>query len=188
MPWLSPANTVSSAYVLPLMPAQGRYGEGTEDSAATCLPVGTLLYTPAGWRPIETLSPGDTVWALDPVQMALTQAVVTRVEPPHPDQDLRRLVVGPVSVVLTAYHAVFVERIYPGWVSRRFVPVLELRAGDVLILANGKRVTVERVERVADVHTVLNIEVDPSHTVITEGHVVLHDATDPSWFEGILYG
>jgi len=132
--------------------------DGVTCTKTSCFPAGTPVATPRGLAPIETLRPGDPVYAWDEATGEVTARGVSEVE--------RRVARGLVRVRLadgseitaTDDHPFFVSG--SGWVRGR-----ELTAGDPLLTVD------QRAERIRSVRpepaaagTVYNVLVDGAKT------------------------
>jgi len=125
----------------------------------TCFTAGTLVRTPGGDRPIETLRAGDKVYAVDQVTGA---ELVESVEETfvRTTTTLFHLTVNGHTVTTTAEHPFMVTGM--GWVQ-----AADLRAGDLLTTPGGTVVLdATRTQTVAeqDPVTVYNIHVRTHHT------------------------
>jgi hypothetical protein len=90
-----------------------------------CLPAGTLIDTPSGQRPIESLRVGDPVWGVD---HSTGEVVATTVQRTFTNETLKPLMkVDGVS--MTGNH--------PVWTLRGYVRADEVRSDDVLCRAKG---------------------------------------------------
>lgn len=138
-----------------------------EDS---CFVAGTLVDTPDGPRPIETLVPGDVVWSVNVTSGTKHPA---RVEAVHTGTgvDFHAVRVNGVTThPMTANHPVLDAR------TQRFVPVSQLEDGARLMDASGQVTALERRSRAWELpQTVYNLQVTgPDHTFVADG-VVVHN-------------
>jgi hypothetical protein len=121
-----------------------------------CFVAGTLIHTPDGPRPIEEIWVGDKVWAHDLVtgRDELQLVVETFV---RSTTELFHLTVAGATVSTTAEHPFMVHG--RGWIDAAF-----LKAGDLLVTAEGTMVPVEAIETErrddADAETVYNFHVE----------------------------
>jgi hypothetical protein len=174
----APANHPQPGYLLRYMPAQGWPGFGTEDNAATCLEVGTLVLTPEGPRPIETLRIGEPVWAWDPAVPDLVVTRVTALDPVHTEAVWEVACEGG-HLRATAFHRVRVERLFPGWTWQGWVDCRTVQPGDILLSPTGKRLTVTAVHPVG-LRPVMNLTTAPRHNfLVAGGPFIVADAQDP---------
>ena len=148
----------------------------------TCFTAGTLVRTPGGDRPIETLRAGDKVYAVDQVTGAELVEIVEETFV-RTTTTLFHLTIGGSTVTTTAEHPFMVTGM--GWVQAG-----DLRVGDPLVTTGeptvatgGSALTIEaiRVEDLDQAHavTVYNIHVRTHHTYyVLAGDlpVLLHNA------------
>jgi hypothetical protein len=119
-----------------------------------CFVAGTLIHTPDGPRPIEEIRVGDKVWAhdlatgRDELQLVVDTFVRSTTE-------LFHLTIQGERVSTTAEHPFMVQG--RGWVDAAF-----LKAGDLLVTAEGTMVPVESIEteQRAEAETVYNFHVE----------------------------
>ena len=157
-----------------------------------CVPnsfvAGTLVESSDGLVPIETLAEGDLVWAVDPETGAAGWYPITWTTS-HEDTDLVTLSVTPLGVdgetlSSTQEHTIVVTITatleHPFWVDGAgWVDAGDLRAGDTLLSADGRRLVVQAAVRSAGPAMVYNFTVDALHTyTITELRVVVHNVDD----------
>ena len=123
-----------------------------------CFVAGTPVLTAGGLKAIEEIQPGDTVWAADPEtgEQSVKEVVQTFV---NETDELVHISVAGEEIVTTPEHPFYIPQ--KGWAE-----AISLRAGDILVLANGEYVTVEKVQ-----HEILelpvkvyNFEVEDYHT------------------------
>ena len=156
---------------------------------SSCLPnsfvAGTLVESIDGLVPIETLTEGDLVWAVDPETGNAGWYPITWTTS-HEDADLVTLSVtllGAVDEALssTQEHTVMVTITatleHPFWVEGiGWIDAGDLEAGDVLLSADGRRLVVQAAVRSAGPAMVYNFTVDALHTyTVTELRVVVHN-------------
>ncbi|MGC5166719.1 polymorphic toxin-type HINT domain-containing protein [Luteimicrobium sp. DT211] len=125
----------------------------------TCFTAGTLVSTPDGDRPIETLRAGDKVYTFD--QASGVQLLETVEETfVRTTTRLFHLTIGGATVTTTAEHPLMVTGM--GWVQ-----AADLRPGDLLTTPDGTvtldELRAETVDETAAV-TVYNIHVRAFHT------------------------
>ena len=154
-----------------------------------CMPnsfvAGTLVESIDGLVPIETLTEGDLVWAVDPETGAAGWYPITWTTK-HEDAELVTLSVTllnadgealrstqehtiVVTITATLEHPFWVEG--AGWVDAG-----DLQAGDTLLSADGRRLVVQAAVRSAGPAMVYNFTVDALHTyTVTELRVVVHN-------------
>ncbi len=136
---------------------------------------GTLVLMADGsTKPIEEVKVGDWVWAADPEtgEEGPRQVVDTIV-----GEGQRQLVdIEVLGDRITATEG------HPFWVSdqERWVDAGELRAGDLLLLADGSTATVSQVEERVGVLSVHNLTVDDIHTYFVatdDAAILVHNCT-----------
>jgi predicted lipid-binding transport protein (Tim44 family) len=140
-------------------------GIAVHNKGGGCFPAGTLICTPIGSTPIESLAIGDKVTAIDDdgrdrlVTVQAVEATRSALLIIHNNQGILRT---------TAEH--------PVWTSRRgFIPAEELRAGDRILSWQGGRlrsVRVHQIESSSKQELVFNLLVDAPHTFVADGFVV----------------
>ena len=136
----------------------GRWTQEPMQQMTSCFPAGTLVATPAGDVPIETVRMGDTVQA---TPGEIGTVVATLVHAPAP------LLV----VTLSNERILRVTAEHPIWQSQRnaFVPAGDLAVADVLRGDDGLAVTVMAVGAVSADGPVYNLTIHPQHTYFAEG-------------------
>jgi hypothetical protein len=138
----------------------------------TCFTAGTLIRTPHGDRPIETLRAGDKVWAHDLATGHDALHLVTQTFA-RTTSTLYRLTIDGHRVTTTDEHPFMVANM--GWILAR-----DLQPGDILTTPQGTvtldRIDVEHTDHPTAVH---NIHVENHHTYyVLAGHhpVLVHNA------------
>jgi predicted lipid-binding transport protein (Tim44 family) len=130
-----------------------------------CFPAGTLVTTPGGDRPIETLAPGDLVVAIDDAG----RAVQTRVQARYETVAARfTLTTDTGRLVTTAEHPL-------RGTDGQFREAASFRPGDLLSTWHRGRLhatAVRTVESASDLVTVYNLRVGEPHTFVADGYVV----------------
>jgi len=155
--------------------AVGRLAE-SGSPCSLCFPVGTLVATPAGEKPIEQLHAGDTVLAEDPktgkVEAERVEATIV-----HPASELARVALSDGSgVTVTADHPFYVDasavRTQAGWVQAG-----DLRAGDRLRDASGRDVSVTEVRYNVGRAVVYTLTVAKDHSFfVGVARVLVHNS------------
>jgi hypothetical protein len=154
-------------------------GEDEKEPGHSCFVAGTLVATPGGPRPIESLAAGDEVWAFDVNTMRRARR---RVEALHraSAREVRSVRAGDLFVRgVTPSHPVYAPA------RGAFVPLRELRVGDAVLGFDGEAATPRAVEGVdarerpaADVD-VYNLTVEgPEHTYFADG-LLVHNKLPP---------
>lgn len=139
-----------------------------------CFVAGTSVLTSVGLVAIENISSGDFVWAENPEtrEKELKRVVQTFV---NETNELVHVYVNDEEIVATPEHPFYVPQ--RGWTS-----AIELRAGDILVLQNGKYVVVEKIQHeiLEKPVTVYNFEVEDFHTYyIGNSSVLVHNDCGP---------
>ncbi|HKV12058.1 MAG TPA: polymorphic toxin-type HINT domain-containing protein [Thermoanaerobaculia bacterium] len=136
-----------------------------------CFAAGTLISTSEGLTPIEDVQVGDQVYAYDETTGEEHLAEVVALH--HRDvETLWVLEVGGERIETTDEHPFYVAN--QGWTQAK-----DLQAGDILIATTGNRLTLEKIERVAQSARVYNFEVRDLHSyLVGEWGVVVHNC-DP---------
>ena len=132
-----------------------------------CFVSGTMVATSTGNIPIESIKPGDMVWATNPDsgETELKQVVRTFV---RESDELVHVFVKGDEIVCTNEHPFYSP--VKGWTA-----ACDLRAGDVLVTVNGEYVVVEFIqhELLESPVLVYNFEVEDFHTYYVGTSVVL---------------
>ena len=132
-----------------------------------CFVAGTLILTLAGDVPIETITPGDYVWAWDEESgdVALKEVVEIYV---NESDILVHLFVNSEEIITTPGHPFYSP--VKGWTDAD-----DLCAGDVLVLISGQYVVVDKVvhEFVDEPVSVYNFQVKDYHTYFVSSSAVL---------------
>jgi len=143
-----------------------------------CFVAGTLVSTEFGKVAIENVRTGDAVWAWNPKtgEKALKSVTQTFV---NESDKLIHVFVGGKEIVSTAEHPFYVKS--QGWTEAK-----QLCTGDILVLQDGSRIPIEKVqyEMLASPVTVYNFEVADFHTYfVGENAVLVHNICVPEWFK-----
>ena len=143
-------------------------------SPSHCFVAGTAVAAATGSVAIETLKPGDLVWAWDEETGDTALKPVKQVFVNESDE-LIHLTINGEEITTTPTHPFYVA--HKGWYA-----AVSLRAGDILVLLNGEYVTLEKTQ-----HEILeapikvyNFEVEDYHTYFV-GHdgVLVHNDCRP---------
>ncbi len=134
---------------------------------SNCFVAGTEILTVAGLVAIENISEGDEVLAENPEtgEKGVKRVVQTFVKQTY---NLVHIYVEDEEIVTTPEH--------PFWeMNREWCSAIEIRAGDILKLSNGKTAVVSKVysETLSSPVTVYNFEVEDYHTYYVGNHTVL---------------
>ncbi|WP_394825747.1 polymorphic toxin-type HINT domain-containing protein [Pendulispora albinea] len=128
----------------------------------SCFVAGTMVATPSGERPIESIAPGDLVLARgefgdDAVSARPVLRTFVRAAPSLVNVRIETVDGHHESIVSTPEH--------PYWTfDRGWVNAGDLVAQETLVDTSGREVRVTRTVRVAQQAIVYNLEVDADHT------------------------
>jgi RHS repeat-associated protein len=141
-----------------------------------CFVAGTSVLTASGNVAIETIKSGDLVWSENPEtgEKALKRVVQTFI---NETNELVHVYVDGEEIVTTPEHPFYVPQ--QGWTG-----AIHLRAGDSLVLSNGKYVIVERIQHeiLESPITVYNFEVEDFHTYyVGENSILVHNLCNGKW-------
>ena len=142
---------------------------------SVCFVAGTMISTEKGNVPIEKIKVGDLVYSENPEtgEKGLKRVVQTF---ENETDELVHIKVNGEEIVTTPEHPFYVPR--QGWTE-----AIKLRAGDILVLVNGKEVVVEKVQHeiLETPIKVYNFEVEDYHTyyVSNSGVLVHNQCTNP---------
>lgn len=136
----------------------------------TCFVAGTLVETENGSLPIEQITAGMLVYAIDPEtgETALKPVVRTF---RNTTAGWVHITVNDETLTYTPEHPFYVPK--KGWTS-----AVDLRAGDILVMLNGEYVVVEQVqhELLETSETTYNFEVKGFHTYyVGNTEVLVHN-------------
>ncbi|MFD9284556.1 polymorphic toxin-type HINT domain-containing protein, partial [Streptomyces mirabilis] len=156
-----------------------RYQRYFHPNCTQCFPAGTkVLMAKAGTKNIETIHPGDTVLATDPLTGHTAARKVSRLIITDGDKHFDELTIatpdGPRNLTATYEH--------PFWSpsAHRWVKARDLTPGATLLSTNGATIGVQ-TNRAFDQHTrTYNLTVDDVHTyyvVAGETPVLVHNAS-----------
>ncbi len=143
--------------------------------ALPCFPAGTLVHTPSGIRPIESLRVGDDVWSADPETGTV---VASQVEGVLINQAIELIVVHAKDQEMlraTPHH--------PCWDdgTRQWIPAKEIASGTSLRMRH-ERVQVTRVERRSiAAATTYNLALGPLPTFFVGAGVLVHNGSYALW-------
>jgi hypothetical protein len=168
------------------------YGDPCQGGGPSCFLAGTMISTPDGDRPIESLEEGDAIWCIadDGRRVAgeITQTMrhvssgyyrlngSTMVTGAH-----RFLVVGSdpsfgVTLAATQYQQ---HEHYQQHALGQWIPLEDIAPGQQLLTIDGGMVTVETMEFVDRGVRVYNLEVAPHHNYFADGILVHNRKPDP---------
>ena len=141
-----------------------------------CFIAGTLVATKNGLVPIEDIEPGDLVWATDTEtgETALKEVVqLFRNE----TNEWIHITVNGEKITCTPEHPFYSP--VKGWTN-----AIDLRAGDILVMLNGKYVVIEQVqhELLESPEITCNFEVKDFHTYYAgDTEVLVHNDCSGSY-------
>ena len=144
--------------------------EAAAQSPGICFVAGTPVLAACEYIAIEEIKIGDMVWSENPEtgEKELKEVVQTFV---NETTELIFVQVGSEEIVTTPEHPFYSP--IKGWTA-----ACKLRAGDILVLQNGKYVTVEKVQHeiLEAPTTVYNFEVADFHTYyVGKSAVLVHN-------------
>ncbi len=140
-------------------------------SKPPCFPYGTLVHTPTGKKPIQSLQDGDKVLAFDVENNCVIERPIVACLH-NWTQHLVRIVAGEETILATRNHPFF-EPATNKWVSAHNV-----RPGMSLLGKNLKPQPVQHVEIVATEESSYNIEVEGLHNYfVGELGVLVHNSS-----------
>ena len=132
--------------------------EAASRSPGVCFVEGTPVLTACGYIAIEKIKEGDMVWSEDPEtgEKTLKQVVKTFV---NQTNELVHVWVNSEEIIATPEHPFYLPQ--KGWTA-----ACRLRAGDILILQDGRYAIVEKIQHeiLETPVTVYNFEVADFHT------------------------
>ena len=141
--------------------------EMAAQSSGVCFVAGTPVLAACGYIAIEKIKAGDMVWAENPAtgEKELKEVVQIFV---NETTELIYVQVGSEKIVTTPEHPFYSPA--KGWIA-----ACKLCAGDILVLQNGKYVTIEKVQHeiLEAPITVYNFEVADFHTYYVGKNAVL---------------
>jgi Pretoxin HINT domain len=144
-------------------------------ATAACFVAGTVVLTNVGYESIEKIKAGDTVYSQNAETGEKGYKKVVRTFQKEVDT-LVYLKIGSKEIVTTENQPFYVE-------GKGFVHAGELKAGEKVVTASGKTLTVDKVniEKTKEKTKVYNFEVEDWHTyfVSTEEILVHNDCRAP---------
>ncbi len=137
---------------------------------SACFIAGTMVQAESGTVAIEEIQVGDYVWAWDEEtgDVALKQVVETYV---NETDELIHVFAGGEEIVTPPSHPFYSP--VKGWTD-----AAKLRAGDILVLANGEYVVVEKIQHeiLEAPIAVYNFQVEDYHTYyVSNAGVLVHN-------------
>ncbi|MFC1767320.1 Hint domain-containing protein [Candidatus Margulisiibacteriota bacterium] len=135
---------------------------------SSCFVAGTKIYTPGGFKNIETISAGDTVYSYNFSKNAVFEAKVTASHA-RTSNKIYTIIAGGNVVKVTGEHPFYV-------VGRDWVKVSDLVIGDKIKTMYGGMAAVTGISSTAGPVTVYNISVDSEQNYfVTSGGLLVHN-------------
>lgn len=138
-------------------PVEKANAEAGGAKSAGCFISGTLISTPNGLTPIESIVPGDIVWSFNPETLEVSKNQVEKTFT-HQSNCLIRITTENGIISATSNHPFYVA-------TKGFVAAISLRAGDILINVNGERVIINKIQ-----HEILESPVDVFNFSVANDH------------------
>jgi RHS repeat-associated protein len=145
-----------------------------------CFAAGTLVATPEGLRPIETIAVGDLVVSRDPASGQTLSKSVTELVRRH-GREIFEVAVITDSGAFRRIGRYQTTDDHP-WraASGKWLSTIQLRPGSLLQRENGKAARVVSVERTGRTASTYNLEVADFHTYfVGEQRLWVHNACNP---------
>jgi hypothetical protein len=142
----------------------GRWADA--DGLSVCLAAGTLVSTPDGDRPIETVAAGDSVVSWSAERGERIAAEVVRVKQRRTQAILTVRLADGRSLRLTGNHLVFAPA------RAAWIPASELRAGDAVAVLSGETlapVEISEITARSEAVDVFDLTVEPTHSYFAGG-------------------
>jgi intein/homing endonuclease len=132
-------------------------------------PAGTLITVPNGFKPIEQITPKDSVIAYDEIEKKFTTKKVNQTFKKVATQLVMLYALGGKLIAApTPEHPFFVKNTYK--------PAKELVKGDTLLSKTNHFIVLDKVATVDSVLDVYNFEVDEAHNyLVGEDAVLVHN-------------
>ncbi|MDL2262919.1 hypothetical protein LJC11_05405 [Bacteroidales bacterium OttesenSCG-928-I21] len=135
---------------------------------AICFAEGTEIHTIDGFKEIQNISVGDSVYSYDLENNMVISSIVTKTYVSESDS-IYKLKIGKEEILVTNEHPFYVGD--KGWIK-----VKDLEIGDELLSADKERITLESKEIIIWKSKVYNFEVDGFHNYfITKNKVLVHN-------------
>jgi VCBS repeat-containing protein len=132
------------------------------DYLTNCFAAGTPIQGEFGARPIESIQPGDHIWARAETDAAAPVALQVVEECFVSDGPIWHLHIGGQVIRTTALHPFWVAG--KGWTSAR-----DLHTGDRLVGRHGTETAIEEIYDTGDVERVYNLRIAEYHTYFVGG-------------------
>lgn len=153
-----------------------------------CFLAQTMISTPNGNRPIESLKEGDEIWCVSDDGTKVAGKVVQTLK--HTSNGYYRL---NGSILVTGVHrfmvcggqaqnyaAGFGPKTYEKHSLGQWIPLSDISVGQELLKIDGSRETVETIDSVDRGVRVYNLEVSPYHNYFANGVLVHNQKPDPT--------
>jgi hypothetical protein len=163
------------------------YGDPCEGGGPACFLAGTMISTPDGDRPIESLKKGDTIWCMGEDGKMIAGEVTATLK--HVNNGYYRLngstlVTGAHRFLMTGSGPNFVASVasmnYEQHALGQWIPLRDLSVGQQLLTIDGTSETIETIEFVDRGVRVFNLEVAPHHNYFANGILVHNRKPDPN--------
>lgn len=132
-----------------------------------CFVKGTQVHTVEGFRPIEQLKAGDTVYTFNLESQKIETGIIDQTIQ-RQTSEIYQLTTDSQKIQVTAEHPFYV--VNKGWIK-----VKDLKKGDVLKTSNDQEI-VAMLKQVQNTVTVYNIEVNGNHNYfVTQSKILVHN-------------
>ncbi|KAB8140676.1 DUF4157 domain-containing protein [Chloroflexia bacterium SDU3-3] len=160
-------------YVAPEL-AGGDWADHSYNSSDVkpCFVPGTLVHTPNGSCPIESLRVGDLVYTYDFTQKTVVKRLILKLYQGHTEH-LVDVQVGNDIITATRMHPFWVES------AQEWLPAAQLETGMLIRLLDGTIGVVKSARVYPAVSTTYNLEVEETHNYFVGGDgVLVHNGSD----------
>jgi hypothetical protein len=164
----------------------GTYGSPCQ-GGPSCFLAGTMISTPDGDRPIESLKEGDAIWCVGEDGKRVAGRITATLK--HVSNGYYRLngstlVTGEHRFLMTGAGPNFVASVasmsYEQHALGQWIPLRDLSVGQQLLKFDGTSETIETIEFVDRGVRVFNLEVAPHHNYFANGILVHNRKPDPN--------
>jgi len=162
------------------------YGDPCAGGDPGCFVAGTMISTPDGDRPIESLKKGDAIWCVGDDGKRIAGKITATLR--HTSNGYYRLngstrVTGEHRFLTNGLGQNFVASVastnYEQHMLGQWIPLEDLSVGQRLLTIDGTPETVETIEFVDRGVRVFNFEVAPYHNYFANGILVHNRKPDP---------
>ena len=158
---------------LPIRSKGVKPGCNCPDKGKTCFIAGTLIYTNEGYKPIETIQVGDSVWAYDIYDRTLSLQAVLQTFTRTANSLLELNIKGEI-ITTTPEH--------PFYSEGNWREACDLSVGDSLLLFNGKNAVILDKKIVKKSTEVFNFEVQKLHNYfVGKKGILVHNSDCIPW-------